>query len=186
MNNNTVNSADVLGGEAVVDSTVATTPGSVARNGAEKRKYTKRGTSYPAVRVVLFNGTPIGRGAPKHSMVGKCKVVYIIKGMTYDPAVHGEGVKFNVERHPASGRRINADDLPYTWDAATKTVTPKPQTAPAPAPTKKKGAKSAKSSKNTTKATKKSGKVALTVVAENASQPIEASPAAVESEAVAA
>lgn len=111
MNDNTNNTADVLGGTAVAPAPVTpTTPGKAARKRAnaakggkakanageakEKRVYTKRGTTVFARRVVLDGtGKPIGRG--RKTRKSDWTVVYVPTGMDYDVAIHGKGVRFN-------------------------------------------------------------------------------------------
>ena len=164
--NTTVNADEILGGtENGVATTETTTPGKAARIGGEKRKYTPRGTTIPTKRVVLVDGKPIGRGAPKHAELSRRRVVFIPKDAAYDAAIFGEGVKFNMQSkaHNQSVGRANVNDVPWIWDDATKTATLKPKSAivaevkPASKP------KAGKKSK--AKAPAKAKKVALTIVA---------------------
>lgn len=93
----------------------ANTAGKVARKGsrnktanaAPKRSYLARGTTVKAKRVVLFNGAPVGRGKPSADETKGRMVVYIPVDATYDAKVHGPGVKFQANQHPALGKRLS-------------------------------------------------------------------------------
>ena len=78
-----------------------------------KRKYTKRGTTIVARRVTLLNGEPVGRGKPSKEARGNRTIVWVPVGETYNPAVHGLGVKFNpnLNQFKKTFRRIRKDDL---------------------------------------------------------------------------
>ena len=118
-------SADVLGGTDGVTAAAAPakrgakTPGKAARNrngSAPKRKYTKRGTTFWARRVILLGNEPVGRGRPAKDGKGERKVVYVPVGMEYDVAIHGEGVKYNAHSHRATHKRLAKDSVDYTFD----------------------------------------------------------------------
>jgi hypothetical protein len=96
----------------------ANTAGKVARKGSRnktaktanatpKRSYLARGTTVKAKRVVLFNGAPVGRGKPSADETKGRMVVYIPVDATYDAKVHGPGVKFQANQHPALGKRLS-------------------------------------------------------------------------------
>ena len=78
-----------------------------------KRKYTKRGTTIVARRVTLLNGEPVGRGKPSKEARGNRTIVWVPVGETYNPAVHGLGVKFNpnLNQFKKTFRRIRKDEL---------------------------------------------------------------------------
>lgn len=89
-----------------------------------KRKYTKRGTTIVARRVTLLDGKPVGRGKPSKDTRGSRTVVWVPVGETYNPTVHGLGVKFNpnLAQFKRIFRRIRKDDLAKIYNLSDTVV----------------------------------------------------------------
>lgn len=89
-----------------------------------KRKYTKRGTTIVARRVTLLDGKPVGRGKPSKDARGNRTVVWVPVGETYNPTVHGLGVKFNpnLAQFKRIFRRIRKDDLAKIYNLSDTAV----------------------------------------------------------------
>jgi hypothetical protein len=86
-----------------------------------KRKYTKRGTTIVARRVTLLDGKPVGRGKPSKDARGNRTVVWVPVGETYNPEVHGTGVKFNpnLAQFKRVFRRIRKADLDKIYNLSS-------------------------------------------------------------------
>lgn len=89
-----------------------------------KRKYTKRGTTIVARRVTLLDGKPVGRGKPSKDARGNRTVVWVPVGETYNPTVHGLGVKFNpnLVQFKRIFRRIRKDELAKIYNLSDTAV----------------------------------------------------------------
>lgn len=89
-----------------------------------KRKYTKRGTTIVARRVTLLDGKPVGRGKPSKDARGNRTVVWVPVGETYNPTVHGLGVKFNpnLAQFKRIFRRIRKDELAKIYNLSDTAV----------------------------------------------------------------
>lgn len=88
-----------------------------------KRKYTKRGTTIVARRVTLLDGKPIGRGNPGKQR-GNRTVVWVPVGESYNPTVHGLGVKFNpnLVQFKRIFRRIRKNELAKIYNLSDTAV----------------------------------------------------------------
>lgn len=89
-----------------------------------KRKYTKRGTTIVARRVTLLDGKPVGRGKPSKDARGNRTVVWVPVGESYNPTVHGLGVKFNpnLVQFKRIFRRIRKDELAKIYNLSDTAV----------------------------------------------------------------
>jgi len=72
----------------------------------------KRGPGRPTTkvtlkRVVLLDGTPVGKGRPAKDGKSKRTVVYIPVDQTFDVKVHGVGVKYRADRAKLPIKRVD-------------------------------------------------------------------------------
>jgi hypothetical protein len=113
--------SDALGGAAAPTAPVAAAPvaASAAPATGEKRVYTPRGKTVLSYRVVLRDGKKAGVGRPKADAVSGRTVVYVPKGMKYNPEIHGKGVRYTGQNQPAA-KRLVIDKLGYTLPKSVK------------------------------------------------------------------